>query len=227
MGENYKDNSIKEKVDQEKKVKQELKEERTNQDKNLSKEEQFINMLEQISPRELLEDVSQGNRASTQDLNLIRNIMTEQKLSPGVMNVLIHYVLLKTNMSLSKPFLEKIASHWKRKNVESVRQAMNLAKEEHQKYMEWTKGIKHKEGNDKVTFEEKYIYSLYNRYGMKEEVSREVIEFSREINQGFMIYWFMNRVAEFLNYHNAQSRNAAQSLLRTFYQKYIDPFGRS
>ncbi|ARI76837.1 replication initiation and membrane attachment family protein [Halobacillus mangrovi] len=104
-----------------------------------SKGEQFVDMLEQISPRELLEDLSGGNRASDQDLKLIRDVMTEQGLAPGVMNVLVHYVLLKTDMKLSKAYLEKIASHWTRKNVTTVRQAMNLAKAEHQKYQQWGK----------------------------------------------------------------------------------------
>lgn len=104
-----------------------------------SKEDQFIQMLEEISPRELLEDVSTGNRASEQDLKMIRDVMTEQGMAPGVMNVLVHYVLLKTDMKLSKAYLEKIASHWARKNVTNVRQAMNLAKAEHQKYQQWGK----------------------------------------------------------------------------------------
>lgn len=104
-----------------------------------SKEDQFIQMLEEISPRELLEDVSSGNRASEQDLKMIRDVMTEQGIAPGVMNVLVHYVLLKTDMKLSKAYLEKIASHWARKNVTTVRQAMNLAKAEHQKYQQWGK----------------------------------------------------------------------------------------
>lgn len=102
-----------------------------------SKEDQFVEMLEQISPRELLEDLSNGNRASEQDLKLIRDVMTEQGMTAGVMNVLVHYVMLKTDMKLSKSYMEKIASHWARKNVTTVRQAMNLAKAEHQKYQQW------------------------------------------------------------------------------------------
>ncbi|MBH0230113.1 replication initiation and membrane attachment family protein [Halobacillus yeomjeoni] len=116
--------------------------EKVNDDSSSSpqtKEDQFVSMLEQISPKELLEDLSGGNRASSQDLKMIRDVMTEQGLQPGVMNVLVHYVLLKTDMKLSKPYLEKIASHWTRKNVTTVRQAMNLAKAEHQKYQQWGK----------------------------------------------------------------------------------------
>ncbi|WP_079530488.1 replication initiation and membrane attachment family protein [Halobacillus hunanensis] len=129
-----------------------------------SKEEQFIQLLEEISPRELLEDLSSGNQASEQEMKIIRDIMTEQGLKPGVMNVLIHYVLLKTDMKLSKPYLEKIASHWARKNVSTVRQAMNLAKAEHQKYQQW--------GKQKNTYRKKnqeVIPDWFNKRGEPKE----------------------------------------------------------
>ncbi|MFG6148307.1 replication initiation and membrane attachment family protein [Halobacillus sp. B23F22_1] len=115
-----------------------------------SKEDQFVELLEQISPRELLEDLSTGNQASSQDMRMVRDVMTEQGLTPGVMNVLVHYVLLKTDMKLSKPYLEKIASHWARKNVSTVRQAMNLAKAEHQQYQQWGNQPKRKYQNKKT-----------------------------------------------------------------------------
>ncbi|RCW66331.1 replication initiation and membrane attachment family protein [Saliterribacillus persicus] len=104
-----------------------------------SKEDQLIARLEQISPRQLLADLSVGKKASKQDLKMIGEVMTEQGLQAGVMNVLIHYVMLKTDMKLSKSYLEKIASHWARKNVTTVRQAMTLAKSENNKYQQWRK----------------------------------------------------------------------------------------
>ncbi|MDL4840646.1 replication initiation and membrane attachment family protein [Aquibacillus rhizosphaerae] len=115
--------------------------------KSDSKEDQFIRMLEEISPRQLLEDLSGGNQASPQDLKVISDVMSQQGLKPGVINVLIHYVLLKTDMKLTKSYLEKIASHWARKNVTTVRQAMTLAKSENQQYQQW--------GNNKQSYYKK------------------------------------------------------------------------
>ncbi|MDX8046679.1 DnaD domain protein [Gracilibacillus sp. S3-1-1] len=120
-----------------------------NQQTNKSKEEQFVEMLEHISPRQLLEDLADGNQASQQDLKVISDVMTSQGLNPGVMNVLIHYVLLKTDMKLSKSYLEKIASHWARKNVKTVRQAMTLAKSENKKYQQWSTNAKN---NQRFTY---------------------------------------------------------------------------
>ncbi|GAA0426246.1 MAG: replication initiation and membrane attachment family protein [Bacillota bacterium] len=100
----------------------------------LTKEEQLIEQLETISPRQLLEDLSSGNHASEQDLRLIRDIMTSQGLPSPVMNVLIHYVLLQSNMKLSKAYVEKIASHWSRANLQTAKEAMAFAKKEKDSY---------------------------------------------------------------------------------------------
>lgn len=102
-----------------------------------SKQDQFIETMQTISPKELLEDLSNGNQASSQDLKMIADVMDKQGIPPTVMNVLIHYVMLKTDMKLTKSYLEKIASHWARKNVKTAHQAMTLAKAEHKKYQEW------------------------------------------------------------------------------------------
>lgn len=115
-----------------------------NTDKPKNKQDQFMQMLEERTPKQLLEDLSNGNHASTQDLKVVADVMSLHGITPGVMNVLIHYVLLKTDMKLTKSYLEKIASHWARKNVKTVRQAITLAKSEHNKYQEW--------GNKKQSF---------------------------------------------------------------------------
>ncbi|MBM7541885.1 DnaD domain protein [Amphibacillus cookii] len=110
----------------------------TNSDQSpKSKQALFIERMETISPKELLEDLSNGSRASNQDLKMIAGVMDAQGLNPSVMNVLIHYVMLKTDMKLTKSYLEKIASHWSRKNVKTAQQAITLAKSEHNKYQQW------------------------------------------------------------------------------------------
>lgn len=103
-------------------------------DKPKTKEEILIERLETLSPKQLLEDLSNGNHASEQDMKAIRDVMTTQGLPAPVMNVLIHYVLLQTNMKLSKAYLEKIASHWSRANIQSAKEAMAFAKKEQQSF---------------------------------------------------------------------------------------------
>ncbi|MBS4176076.1 replication initiation and membrane attachment family protein [Lederbergia citrea] len=110
--------------------------------KPTTKEEKLISYLETASPRQLLIDLSDGAEPAKSDLQAVEDIMFQQKLQPGVTNVLIHYVMLKTDMKLSKNYLEKIASHWSRKKINSVKSAMELAKNEHRQYQEWASGKK-------------------------------------------------------------------------------------
>lgn len=109
-----------------------------------TKEEELLYYLDHTSPRQLLKDISGGAEPSKADLQIIEELMFSQKLLPGVINVLIQYVMLKTDMKLTKGYIEKIAGQWVRKNVRTVKDAMNLAKKEHQQYLEWAQGNKNK-----------------------------------------------------------------------------------
>lgn len=101
-----------------------------------TKEEKLIEHLKTISPKHLLEDLSGGNRASEQDMKIVREVMTAQALPAPVMNVLLHYVLLQSNMRLSKAYLEKIAGHWSRMNFKTAEEAFKFAREGNKKAQE-------------------------------------------------------------------------------------------
>ncbi|MDY0408638.1 DnaD domain protein [Paracerasibacillus soli] len=105
-----------------------------NPKKPLTQEEKLIQKLEVISPQQLLADLSSGNQASPQDMKLVREVMATQGLPAPVMNVLIHYVLLQSDMRLSKAYLETIASHWSRANLTTAREAMEFAKKQQEKF---------------------------------------------------------------------------------------------
>lgn len=107
-----------------------------------TKEERLIHYLDTTSPRQLLIDISGGAIPSKADLQIIEDVMFKQKLLPGVVNVLIQYVLLKTDMKLTKAYVDKIASHWARKKIVTVKDAMDLAINEHRQYMEWAENKK-------------------------------------------------------------------------------------
>jgi len=111
-----------------------------------TKEEELMYQLEITSPRQLLLDISGGAEPSQSDLQIIEEVMFKQKLLPGVVNVLIYYVMLRTDMKLTKAYVDKIASHWARKHITTVKDAMNLAKQEHKQYQNWatTKNEKRK-----------------------------------------------------------------------------------
>ncbi|HAQ08040.1 MAG TPA: Replication initiation and membrane attachment protein [Bacillus bacterium] len=118
-------------------------------EKPKTKEEELIHYFEKTSPRQLLIDLSGGGEPSKSDLQIIEEVMFKQKLLPGVVNVLVQYVMLKTDMKLAKGYIEKIASHWSRKKISTVKEAMQLAKSEHRQYLDWAEGKKAPAGTGK------------------------------------------------------------------------------
>lgn len=57
------------------------------------------------------------------DRNLVNSLRHNFKFSDEVINVLIEFVLDHNNMNLSRAYVEKIASTWKRNNVETLEDA--------------------------------------------------------------------------------------------------------
>ncbi len=119
----------------------ELKDEPTTQ------EEKLIQCFETISPRQYLKEISGGAEPSEADLKIIEEIMIDQKLLPGVANVLIDYVMIRLDKKLSRNYVIKIASHWARKGVTTVKQAMDLARKEFEETRQGTTVAKARTGN--------------------------------------------------------------------------------
>ena len=72
-------------------------------------------------------------RPSKSDLSVLEMLLVDYDLPPGVVNVLIDYVLRINNNKLIKSFIESIAIQWKRSNIKTVEQAMEIAKENNSK----------------------------------------------------------------------------------------------
>ncbi|AZB43887.1 Replication initiation and membrane attachment protein [Bacillus sp. FJAT-42376] len=107
------------------------------EDSELTKEQMIIRQLETISPYQFMKDLYEGVEPTLADMQIIEEVMIQQKLLPGVANVLIYYVMLKSDMKLSKGYVQRIAGHWARKKITTVEEAMELAKTENKKYLEW------------------------------------------------------------------------------------------
>ena len=91
-------------------------------------------MFENTSPYDFLRKSYGNTEPTNRDKKLIENLMLEQKLNPGVVNVLIDYVLKVNNKKLNKDYIETIVGQWKRLKVETVVDAMDVCKKEHKKF---------------------------------------------------------------------------------------------
>lgn len=98
-----------------------------------SKLDLYIQELEEASPKEFLTSKNGGCEPTRADLKLIEYLLIDLNLKPGVVNVLIDYVLRINNNKLNKAYVEKIASQWIRCNINTVADAINIAKGENKK----------------------------------------------------------------------------------------------
>lgn len=97
------------------------------------KRAKMIYVFENTTPYNFLKGRSNGAKPSSRDLNLLEILLSDFKLNPGVVNVLIDYVLKINNKKLTRGFLETIAAQWKRLNIETVEEAMKEAEKEYKK----------------------------------------------------------------------------------------------
>lgn len=95
--------------------------------------EKLINCFENTSPYDFLKAKYGGAKPTSKDVNLIESLLVNQELNPGVVNVLIDYVLRINDNKLNKNFVEAIASQWKLSNIKSVPEAMKQAEKEYRK----------------------------------------------------------------------------------------------
>ena len=71
-------------------------------------------------------------------------------LNPGVVNVLVDFVLKINNNKLTKAYVEKIASQWAKSKIDTVEDAMNISLKEYKnkKHYASKKTIKNEEKPD-------------------------------------------------------------------------------
>ena len=77
--------------------------------------------------------INKGNEPTRRDLKLVEDLLIDYKLKPGVVNVLIDYVLNVNDKKLNRGLIETIAGEWQRLGIETVEEAMTTAEKEHKK----------------------------------------------------------------------------------------------
>lgn len=100
------------------------------QTSDTSKKSKIIYTFETTSPYDFLLGKNKGIKPSKNDLQILEMLVIDYKLNPGVVNVLVDYVLRINSNKLNKKFIEAIASQWKRSKIETVEEAMEISKKE-------------------------------------------------------------------------------------------------
>lgn len=98
---------------------------------DVSKRARIIYNFETLSPYDFLMYKNNNVKPSKLDLSILELLLVDYNLNPGVVNVLIDYVLKINNNKLVKNFIEVIATQWKRSKIETVEEAMKIAEKEY------------------------------------------------------------------------------------------------
>lgn len=86
----------------------------------------------EYTPAQFLKYKQNGVQPSIADLRLVEDLLVKFKLPSSVVNVLVEYVLDKTDMKLDRSYVEKIAAVWVRKNVDSYEKAIEMIQDKPQ-----------------------------------------------------------------------------------------------
>lgn len=103
-----------------------------------SKLSKMIYTFETVSPYDFLRSKHNGAEPVKKDIKLLEDLIIDYKLKPGVVNVLIDYVLKTNDNKINRSLVETIAGQWSRKKIETVEDAMEIAKKN------YNNGIKNK-----------------------------------------------------------------------------------
>ena len=98
-----------------------------------SKRAKMIYTFENVTPLDYLRSKYKTGEPTMSELKIIEDLMVKQKMKPGVVNVLISYVLKVNNNKFTRSYVETVAAQWCRLNIETVEDAMAVAEKEHKK----------------------------------------------------------------------------------------------
>lgn len=140
-----------------------------------SKWAKMVYTFENLTPYQFLKAKYKGAEPTSRDIRLIENLMVDQKLKPGVINVLIAYVLKINNEKLNKNYIETIAGQWKRLNIETVEEAMKISEKEHKKLKKMITD-KNKPSTSKNKDKEVKVPIWFNEKQDVEEISQDELD---------------------------------------------------
>lgn len=83
-----------------------------------------------LPPVRFLQWKQNGIEVTKSDKHLIENLIYDYKMKPDVVNVLLEYVLNKTEQKLTKAYVEKIAGVWIRLQIDTYEKALQYIENE-------------------------------------------------------------------------------------------------
>lgn len=137
---------------------------------DVSNKAKIIYQFETTSPYDFLASKYNNSKPSKTDLNVLEYLLLDMNLNPGVVNVLVDFVLKINNNKLTNNFTQKIASQWAKSKIETVEDAMKIAEAEYKTKKHTKKVVKELE--EKPTWFDKDIEQEKATLEEKQELER-------------------------------------------------------
>lgn len=93
----------------------------------------MIYIFENTTPYDFLKSKYKNSNPTARDLRILEYLAIDLNMTPGVINVLIDYVLKINDNKLTKAFIETIAGQWIRMGIKTATGAMEQAEKEYKK----------------------------------------------------------------------------------------------
>ena len=90
-------------------------------------------IFENTTPSDFLKSKYKNSNPTARDLRILEYLAIDLNMTPGVINVLIDYVLKINDNKLTKAFIETIAGQWIRMGIKTATGAMEQAEKEYKK----------------------------------------------------------------------------------------------
>ena len=94
---------------------------------NAQSHEDWLTELDHTSPIDMLASWSESE-PTAQQKRMIEDLIERERLSFGVINILLQYVMLSKDEQLPRRYIEEIASNWKKKGLKTAKDAYAHAK---------------------------------------------------------------------------------------------------
>lgn len=130
-----------------------------------------IYTFENITPYDYLRSKYKNGEPTLRELKIVEDLIINYKMKPGVVNVLISYVLKVNNQKFTRNYVETVASQWSRLNIETVDEAMRVAEKEHKKIKKLTE--KKTELQKKEISKEESLPSWFGKELESKEMTKE------------------------------------------------------
>lgn len=120
-----------------------------------TKEQQMIEYFESISPKDMLRDTL-GVEPFPINVQLAERLINVHKLPFSVVNVLLHYIILRNDGNITAGFAEQVASEWAYNKIDTAEKAIQFSRKKSDDYSTWKKeGKPSGKSRNKNTREEK------------------------------------------------------------------------